>query len=410
MKGLVLELRDGLAAVLREDGQVVTTAMACQVGETIELPAEVVPFAAGGKKAAQSVWGRWAKGLVAAVLALAVVGGGYSYNTAFACSYVSVDAAEASLELAVNRRGQVIDVQAMDEDSAVLAQELSGDLRRMPLDQALDVTMDRLDDRGFLADGGEPVIIGVTADSEKREAELDAAVEKARQGNFPALPVYTVDVTPEERQDAALQHQSGGRYAYEKENPPQTEGKETQSPASSSEQTGTSATAPSAGTGQNGAAAPAQSGSIQSSITPPVQSSSNNRRPGTQAAQPAGDQSGGQSGAAARDQSPAPAQAESQDVNGGEQEAVPPDVSGEEQAPAAQDAAAPGQPDQDPDAAAQSPAAQDAPAEAAADNQEPGTAGLSGGNGQGFPADTEPASPLPTQPEEGNESVPPAQP
>ena len=91
MKGLVLELRDGLAAVLREDGQVVTTAMACQVGETVELPAEVIPFAAGEPVSTRRR--RWASGLVAAVLALAAAGGGYTYNTAVACSYVSVDAA-----------------------------------------------------------------------------------------------------------------------------------------------------------------------------------------------------------------------------------------------------------------------------------------------------------------------------
>ena len=95
MKGLVLELRDGLAAVLREDGQVVTTDLPCRVGETIELPAEVVPFEAGPKPKAGRR--RWIAGLAAAAVALAVIGGGYSYNTAFAASYLSVDAQGASI-------------------------------------------------------------------------------------------------------------------------------------------------------------------------------------------------------------------------------------------------------------------------------------------------------------------------
>lgn len=221
MKGLVLELRDGLAAVLREDGQVVTTAMACQVGETVELPAEVIPFAAGTKT--KNARGRWIKSVAAAALALAVVGGGYSYNTAFACSYVSVDAADASIELAINRRGEVIDVRAADEESAQLAEELSGDLRRMPVDQALDLTMDRLEDRGFLDDSREPVVIGVTADNEKRAELLDAAVDHVKNEPGRAAQVYAVDVTPQERQDAARQQQTGGRFAFEKQNPAQTE-------------------------------------------------------------------------------------------------------------------------------------------------------------------------------------------
>ena len=135
MKGLVLEIRDGLAAVLREDGQVVTTDLPCQVGETIELPAEVIPFETGAKPKPNRR--RWIGGLAAAAVALAVIGGGYSYNTAFASSYLSVDAQGASVELSLNRRGQVIDVRAVDEDSVILAQELSATLDRLPVEEAL---------------------------------------------------------------------------------------------------------------------------------------------------------------------------------------------------------------------------------------------------------------------------------
>ena len=194
MKGLVLELRDGLAAVLLEDGQVVTTDMACQVGETVELPAEVVPFAAEEKKTG-GTRSRWVKGIAAAVLALAVVGGGYAYTNVFACSYVSVDASDASIELAINRRGQVIDVRAVDEGSVILAQELLGDLDRMPVEEALKWTMTTLDRHGLLEDSQGPVIIGVTADNEKREADLNEAAEHFAR--TPGLTdVVTLEVTP----------------------------------------------------------------------------------------------------------------------------------------------------------------------------------------------------------------------
>ena len=335
MKGLVLELRDGLAAVLREDGQVVTTAMACQVGQTVELPAEVVPFSAGKPVSARRR--RWASGLVAAVLALAVVGGGYTYNTAVACSYVSVDAAEASIELAINRRGQVIDVRAVDEGSAQLAEELSTDLRRMPLDQALDLTMDWLDDRGFLPGDNEPVVIGVMADNEKREAELDAAVEKLRKETGSPAPIWAVDVTPQERQDAAGRHQSGGRYAYEKQNPPQAAQGETQpSGSSSGGQTGNAALNPSGGSSQSNPATPPQPSGAQGGTVTPAPSGGTTQR--TEPTRPSGNQNATQPAGTAQAPNAEPTPAQSQDGSVQSEKSPQAQSFGGEPSPATQEA------------------------------------------------------------------------
>ena len=194
-------------------------ALAGQGGETAEQPAGDIPIESGEKK---SVRGRWIKGLAAVILALAVVCGGYSCYTASACSYISVDAADASVELAVNRRGQVIDVRAVDEGSVILAQELLGDLDRMSVEEALKWTMTTLEQRGLLDDGRSLVIIGVTADNEKQAAALDEAVD-----HFVKTPglkdVVALDVTPEQREEAARQQQSGGWYVYENQKPPGTE-------------------------------------------------------------------------------------------------------------------------------------------------------------------------------------------
>ncbi len=335
MKGLVLELRDGLAAVLREDGQVVTTAMACQVGQTVELPAEVVPFSA--EKPVGARRRRWVSGLVAAVLVLAVMGGGYTYNTAFACSYVSVDAADASIELAINRRGQVIDVRAVDEDSAQLAEELSADLRRMPLDQALDLTMDRLDDRGLLPGDNEPVVIGVMADNEKREAELDAAVEKLRKETDSPAPIWAVDVTPQERQDAAGRQQSGGRYAYEKQNPPQAAQQETQpSGSSSGGQTGSAVLNPSGGSSQSNPATPPQPSGTQGGTVTPTPSGGGTQR--TEPTRPSGNQNATQPAGAVQTPNADPTPSQSQDSSVQSETSPQAQTSGEAPSPAAQEA------------------------------------------------------------------------
>ena len=44
MKGIVLEIRNRTAAVLREDGVIVKTWQKCAVGDTIELSAEKIRF------------------------------------------------------------------------------------------------------------------------------------------------------------------------------------------------------------------------------------------------------------------------------------------------------------------------------------------------------------------------------
>ena len=386
MKGLVLEIRDGLAAVLREDGQVVTTDLPCQVGETIELPAEVIPFEEEPKPKAGRR--RWIGGLAAAAVALAVIGGCYSYNTAFASSYLSVDAQGASVELSLNRRGQVIDVRAVDEDSVILAQELSATLDRLPVEEALEQTMDTLDRRGYLADPDGPVVIGVTADSEKRGAALDAAVDR-----FAKEPgrreVVALEVTPDQREEAARQQQSGGAYVYEKRHPAPTPA-ETAEPAPVQPQAEPQSPAP---------AAPVQ----------PARSSQG------QTVRPAESQNAPQPEEAPQTQSAEPAPVPAQESPGEPQVAVQPQNPDSEQPPAPQGAG--GREEnpagQAPPAEGQSPAAQEpqeAPPESEPEIQTPHPAEQPGGNEQAEPAVSPPEQPPAVQPEVPDTGVAPAAP
>lgn len=113
MKAIILERRGEYAAALREDGVVVRTRRSGEVGDAIELRAEIVRFPGHRQKRMRSA--------VAAALAVVILGGSYTYTTASACSYVSLDVEETSVELSVNRLGRVIGVRGLNGDSAAAA-------------------------------------------------------------------------------------------------------------------------------------------------------------------------------------------------------------------------------------------------------------------------------------------------
>ncbi|MBQ6206631.1 MAG: hypothetical protein IJK52_06080, partial [Oscillospiraceae bacterium] len=67
----------------------------------------------------------WFRGAIAAAAALVILSGSVTYNTAFACSYVSIDVDESSIELSINRMGRVIAVNAISADAQGFAQSIA---------------------------------------------------------------------------------------------------------------------------------------------------------------------------------------------------------------------------------------------------------------------------------------------
>lgn len=175
MKAIILERRGDEAAVLCEDGTFVNRRVSGEVGETVELGAEVVAFPA--KKKA-----RWIRSAVAAALAITVTGGALGYMGGTASAYVSLDVEDSAIELAVNHFGRVIAVNAVSGDAEKLAESLSAEVKHQPVEKALNHTMIRLQDEGYLGDENDTLIAGVTSDNTKRAAKLTRTVESARQG------------------------------------------------------------------------------------------------------------------------------------------------------------------------------------------------------------------------------------
>ncbi len=206
MKAIILERRGDYAAVLCEDGTFANRRVGGEVGETIELAAEVVAFPA--KR-------RWMRGAVAAMLALAITGGTLGYMGGTASAYVSLDLDEDSaIELTVNHFGRVIAVNALSDDTAELAASLTNEVRHRRAEDALPHTMRRLREEGYLGDTDAAVVAGVTSDDAKRATELKQSVENA-VGDENEL--FLAEASWDERRQAMEQHRSAGRFAFERD-------------------------------------------------------------------------------------------------------------------------------------------------------------------------------------------------
>lgn len=104
---------------------------------------------------------------LAACLALAAVGvGGYAWAQA-PCAYVAIDV-NPSIELGINRLGNVASVRAYNEDGERLLQAL--DLDGLAYADAMAALEERL--RGYLDDGAT-VEMTVVCDDERQAAELE---------------------------------------------------------------------------------------------------------------------------------------------------------------------------------------------------------------------------------------------
>ncbi|MBR1497119.1 MAG: hypothetical protein IJ617_05790, partial [Oscillospiraceae bacterium] len=210
MKGIILERRGDYAAVLREDGTVMKLRRAGEVGESVEVPAEVIAMPARRS---------WTRNVAAAALAVAVLGGAAAYVTVPASAYVSLDVGDSSIELGVNRIGRVVSVEALSGGAAELARSLDGETRGKRVEDALRRSIREFSDGGYLETAEGLVIAGVTADSraqgERLAEAVDGAAAETAETEAP-IDLYTLDVSPAERREAREQELSAGRWAFER--------------------------------------------------------------------------------------------------------------------------------------------------------------------------------------------------
>ena len=152
---------------------------------------------------------RWTS-LIAACLAVMLLGGGLFYQRANAvASVVSLDV-NPSIELKVNRSEKVLVCTALNEDAkAILADMSNGaDLKGAKLDVAVNAIVGSLVRNGYLDSISSAIMISVedkdTARAEKLQRELTSAVDGVLQTSEAKAAVLTQTLT----QDAAREQQA----------------------------------------------------------------------------------------------------------------------------------------------------------------------------------------------------------
>ena len=204
MKAVILERRGTEAAVLAENGAFIKVPCSGEIGEEIDIAKKATPMPCFAQ--------RLMRGLAAAALILVAAGGAYHYSAVSVSAYVSVDAGGSSFEMKVNRFGQIISVESVNDDDSALAETISGEVRGMSVEDAVGKALDTLAENGKLSDENEPVIVGITSETEYEAESIENAVAQKVE-----LPLYMVRVSEQDREEAHRQETGGGRYVYDRD-------------------------------------------------------------------------------------------------------------------------------------------------------------------------------------------------
>ena len=204
MKAVVLETRNGEAAVLVNDGTVRIVRGVYNVGEIIDYRL-------------RPRFVQW----IAAAAAMLILAGG---STAMWIDRNYVTYAEVSLDVnpsiiySLNKRDMVLDVRAVNDDaeSIVKALEQEG-VRFTPLSEAVEKTMSILDNQGYMDESTDDyVLINVSADNEGRQKRLSDEVETAMTATLEQNHTIEYRIDHSDRKTAREADKAGmsaGRYA-----------------------------------------------------------------------------------------------------------------------------------------------------------------------------------------------------
>lgn len=215
MKAVVLEIKKNEAAVLCKDGQIVKIRRTgLTIGDTIDISdAEICP----DKKVVFYKKLRQYGSVAAAAALLLGFGGSHVYNTAIACSYVSLDI-NPSIEYTLNRQDCVLDVTAVNEDAQEIVEQLKEQgIKKEPLADAISMTADLLQENGYITeDETDYILINVSSDSDKKskslKKEAQSVFDKLNTENEDNIHLTMTESTVSERKEARELGISAGEY------------------------------------------------------------------------------------------------------------------------------------------------------------------------------------------------------
>ena len=192
MKAVVVEFKSDMAAVLSDDGCIVTVKNKnYEIGQIIQLSRPNINFT---KKIATFT------ASAAAFVILSV--GAWAYASPY--SYVSVDV-NPSIEFTVNRFDRVLRVKAVNDDGESILREISlTSLNNKTIGEALTKTVDQLSKSGYLDGTNEGGIVITTSgkNAEKsetlaQELKQTAEIEIAEIGNDVEVKAFSIKPEPD---------------------------------------------------------------------------------------------------------------------------------------------------------------------------------------------------------------------
>ena len=206
MKAVVLEIRDGYAAVMVQGGGIE------RIRDNGYKPGQEIIMS---RKMIQNS-GAFRFIVAAAALVLVVFGAGVTYKRNIKESaYVTVDV-NPSLEYAVNAKCKVLRVTALNADAQAIADKLQNDgVKGEDLETALENTKAELYRAGYLGEEKDNImLVSVVSDDILVRKDLKMAAETIAAEEDVA--VYVVESTMSERKEAKEQGVSAGRYEVTK--------------------------------------------------------------------------------------------------------------------------------------------------------------------------------------------------
>ncbi|MCR5177490.1 MAG: hypothetical protein K6C95_00750 [Lachnospiraceae bacterium] len=221
MKALVLENRKGSSTVLTENGSVVRVDGEYEVGRKLILKEK-------NEDRKGKVVNGFAKRIIAAAAAAVFFiasAGGFCYETAYACSYVSLDV-NPSIEFSLNRMDKVLSVKPMNEDAEAIVDRLvKEDIKGKSLSVAISKTREVVKEMDLEGDDDDKTyLVDISSDSERRTKRLTREIESAfdddadeTEADKPQTKLVLVNSSVNDRNTAQSLGISTGRYTAMKQ-------------------------------------------------------------------------------------------------------------------------------------------------------------------------------------------------
>lgn len=229
MKAVVVELKDGKAAVLDHDGIVsVIDDRNYRIGQAVEVERSLLPDTGYRKpkkrKGVLSFAARHIVPIAASIgLIISLSGGAAAY--AIPCSTVTLDI-NPSVKYTLNVFDTVLGAEGYNEEGTALTEEILDRIKGRKISEAISVTLDTLQEEEYITEIDTPVVITVSGALNKPETLREGISDSITEWNDRQKPAgeeekvtvsgEVVSVTREQRQNAEKRNESPGREMLEK--------------------------------------------------------------------------------------------------------------------------------------------------------------------------------------------------